>query len=52
VVPRQKGTFAGDGPVIRIPGEGLGLDSCAVAKRVGGCAMSRGGRLWRGLLLI
>src|SRR5215217_1123981 len=39
-------------PFIRIPGEGLGLDSCAVAKRVGWCAMSRGGRLWRGLLLI
>ena len=38
--------------VIRIPGEGLGLDSCAVAKRVGWCAMSRGGRLWRGLLTI
>src|SRR3954471_7522472 len=32
--------------VIRIPGEGLGVDSCAVAKRVGWCAMSRGGRLW------
>ena len=38
--------------VIRIPGEGLGLDSCAVAKRVGWCAMSRGGRPWRGLLVI
>src|SRR3954447_17446577 len=37
---------------IRIPGEGLGVDSCAVAKRVGWCAMSRGGRLWRGLLVI
>jgi hypothetical protein len=40
------------GRMIRIPGEGLGLDSCAVAKRVGWCAMSRGGRLWRGLLVI
>ena len=38
--------------IIRIPGEGLGLDSCAVAKRVGWCAMSRGGRPWRGLLVI
>src|SRR3954453_14835865 len=38
--------------VIRIPGEGLGLDSCAVAKRVGWCAMSRGGRPWRELLVI
>ena len=38
--------------VIRIPGEGLGLDSCAVAKRLGWCAMSRGGGLWRGLLVI
>src|SRR4051794_26288885 len=38
--------------VIRIPDEGLGLDSCAVAKRVGWCAMSRGGRPWRGLLVI
>jgi hypothetical protein len=38
--------------VIRIPGEGLGLDSCAVAKRVGWCAMSRGGGPWRGLLVI
>ena len=38
--------------VIRIPDEGLGLDSCAVAKRVGWCAMSRGGRPWRGLLII
>src|SRR3954451_23959741 len=38
-------------PVIRIPGEGLGLDSCAVAKRVGWCAMSRGGEAWRGLLV-
>src|SRR3954447_7221929 len=26
--------------LIRIPDEGLGLDSCAVAKRVGWCAMS------------
>src|SRR3954453_3381163 len=40
------------GRVIRIPDEGLGLDSCAVAKRVGWCAMSRGGRPWRGLLII
>ena len=40
------------GAVIRIPGEGLGLDSCAVAKRVGWCAMSRGGRPWRELLVI
>jgi hypothetical protein len=39
-------------PVIRIPDEGLGVDSCAVAKRVGWCAMSRGGRPWRGLLII
>jgi hypothetical protein len=39
-------------PLIRIPGEGLGLDSCAVAKRVGWCAMSRGGRPWRELLVI
>src|SRR3954462_5079665 len=38
--------------LIRIPGEGLGLDSCAVAKRVGWCAMSRGGRPWRELLVI
>ena len=38
--------------VIRIPGEGLGLDSCAVAKRVGWCAMSRGGEPWRGFLSI
>ena len=38
--------------VIRIPGEGLGLDSCAVAKRVGWCAMSRGGRPWRVLRVI
>ena len=38
--------------IIRIPGEGLGLDSCAVAKRVGWCAMSRGGRPWRELLVI
>ena len=37
---------------LRIPDEGLGLDSCAVAKRVGWCAMSRGGRPWRGLLII
>src|SRR4051794_21089117 len=42
----------GSSGVIRIPGEGLGVDSCAVAKRVGWCAMSRGGRLWRGLLVI
>src|SRR4051794_22759261 len=35
--------------LIRIPGEGLGLDSWAAAKRVGWCAMSRGGRPWRGL---
>jgi len=41
-----------DGRLIRIPGEGLGLDSCAVAKRVGWCAMSRGGRPWRELLVI
>src|SRR4051812_41280564 len=40
------------GKLIRIPGEGLGLDSCAVAKRVGWCAMSRGGRPWRELLVI
>src|SRR3954469_19711580 len=39
-------------PVIRAPGEGLGVDSCAVAKRVGWCAMRRGGEPWRGLLII
>src|SRR3954470_7314125 len=39
--------FRGRKGLIRIPGEGLGVDSCAVAKRVGWCAMSRGGRLWR-----
>src|SRR3954462_1057798 len=39
-------------PVIRIPGEGLGLDSWAAAKRIGWCAMSRGGEAWRGLLII
>src|SRR4051812_14727453 len=38
--------------VIRIPGEGLGLDSWAAVKRVGWCAMSRGGRPWRELLVI
>jgi ABC-type cobalamin/Fe3+-siderophores transport system ATPase subunit len=49
----ESGHVLADGQlVIRIPGEGLGLDSCAVAKRVGWCAMSRGGRLWRGLLVI
>src|SRR3954469_14175633 len=38
--------------VIRIPGEGFGLDSWAAVKRVGWLAMSRGGRPWRGLLVI
>src|SRR4051794_2821840 len=38
--------------VIRIPGDGLGLDSWAAAKRVGWCAMSRGGEPWRALLVI
>ena len=32
--------------MIRIPGEGLGLDSWAAVKRVGWCAMSRGDRPW------
>ena len=50
--PHWDGGFAANPPLIRIPGEGLGVDSCAVAKRVGWCAMSRGGRLWRGLLVI
>ena len=38
--------------LIRIPGDGLGLGFLVVGKRVGWCAMSRGGEAWRGLLII
>jgi hypothetical protein len=38
--------------LIRIPGEGFGLDSWATVDRVGWLAMSRGGRPWRELLVI
>ena len=49
ILPAQRGKG-------RIPlndtGDRLGLDSWAAAKRVGWCAMSRGGEPWRGLLII
>src|SRR3954462_644420 len=51
-LPRSLRAMGVPESVIRGPGEGLGVDSCAVAKRVGWCAMRRGGRLWRGLLVL